>query len=130
MAQVLKKYNWIEYYKIFEGKVRENYRLIISLKDDDTSLKLLSELGYEFDPYGKTLIDCKVGSYYFWTTNIYLDPDDDEVAVDTIDIHHRLSESNFFEIEKKGIDFAAPLVETWFGIKKENIIDIVAQLIY
>ena len=127
----MKKCNWVEYYKEFEGKVRDEYRLIISLKDDDTSLQLLSSLGYEHDSDGKKLADCKVGSYYFWTANIFLDPDDDDdVEVDTIDIHHRLSESIFFEIEKKGIDFAAPLVEKWFGIKKENIVDIVAQLIY
>ena len=125
----MKKCNWVAYYKEFEGKVRDEYRLIISLKDDDTSLQLLSCLGYEHDSDGKKLLDCKVGSYYFWTANIFLDPDDDDVEVDTIDIHHRLSERNFFEIEKEGIDFAAPLVEKWFGIKRENIVDIVAQLV-
>lgn len=125
----MKKYNWFQYYQEFEGKVREKYRLIISLKDDAASLKLLSDLGYEFDSSCKNLIDCEVGSYYFWTANIYSHPDDDDIEVETIDIHHRLTERNFFEIEEKGIDFTLPLVEKWFGIKKENIVDIVAMLV-
>ena len=120
--------SWDNYYKEFNGKLCENSHLIISLLDNDESIKLLTKLGYKPDPKGKTLKDCKVGSYYFWDTEVCLDPnDEEETMIETIDIHHLLTEEYFFEIESREIDFGHPFVEKWFGIKTKYIINLAAM---
>ena len=119
---------WDKYYEEFNGKLCENSHLIISLLDNDESIKLLTKLGYKFDPEGKKLKDCKVGSYYFWDTEVCLDPnDEEETEIETIDIHHLLTEEYFFEIESRGIDFGHPFVEKWFGIKTKYIVNLAAM---
>ena len=119
---------WDKYYEEFNGKLCENSHLIISLLDNDESIKQLTKLGYKHDPKGKTLKDCKVGSYYFWDTEVYLDPNDkEETNIETIDVHHLLTEEYFFEIESSEIDFGHPFVEKWFGIKTEYIVNLAAM---
>ena len=111
--------SWDNYYKEFNGKLCENRHIIISLLDNDKSTEILTQLGYKFDPEAKTLKDCKVGSYYFWDTEVCLDPnDEEETEVETIDIHHLLTKEDFIKIEIS-LDFAEPFIEKWFGIKKE-----------
>ena len=120
--------SWDNYYKEFNGKLCENSHLIISLLDNDESIKLLTKLGYKSDPEGKTLKDCKVGSYYFCYTEIFLNPnDEEETEIETIDVHHLLTEEDFFEIESREIDFGHPFVEKWFGIKTKYIVNLAAM---
>ncbi len=120
--------SWDKYYEEFNGKLCENSHIIISLLDNNESTKIISQLGYKFDPEGKTLKDCKVGSYYFWDTEVYLEPNDDEENwAKTIDIHHLLTDDYFNEMEENDIDFAKPFVEKWFGIKTKYIINLAAM---
>ena len=120
--------SWDKYYEEFNGKLCENRHIIISLLDNDESIKLLTKLGYNSDPEGKTLKDCKVGSYYFWDTEVLLDPNDDEESwAKTIDIHHLLTEEYFYELEENDIDYAKPYVEKWFGMKTEYIVNLAAM---
>ena len=120
--------SWDNYYQNFNGKLCENRHIIISLLDNDESTKILTQLGYKFDPEAKTLNDCKVGSYYFWDTELLLDPNDDEENwAKTIDIHHLLTEEYFYEMEENDIDYAKPYVEKWFGIKTEYIVNLAAM---
>ncbi|MDC2976795.1 hypothetical protein OAZ92_00400 [Prochlorococcus sp. AH-736-E02] len=122
--------SWEKYYQEFNGKLSASNHLIISLLDNDESIKIITQLGYKFDPQGKTLKDCKVGSYYFWNTEVNLDPmDEEETFVETIDIHHLLTEEHFFEIESREIDFGHPFVEKWFGIKTKYIVNLAAMYI-
>ena len=60
--------SWEKYYQEFISKLSPSNHLIISFLDNDESIKIITQLGYKFDPQGKTLKDCKVGSYYFWHT--------------------------------------------------------------
>ena len=120
--------SWDNYYKEFNSKLCENSHLIISLLDNDESIKLLTKLGYKSDPEGRMLKDCKIGSYYFWNTEVCLDPNsEEETDIETIDIHHLLTEEYFFEIESREIDFGHPFVEKWFGIKTKYIVNLAAM---
>ena len=50
-------------------------------------------MGYKSDPEGKTLKDCKVGSYYFWHTEVFIFPnDEEEIWAKTIDFNHLLTD--------------------------------------
>ena len=88
--------SWEKYYQEFNNKLCPHNNLIISLLDNDESIKIITQLGYKFDPQLKTLKDCKVGSYYFWDTEVNLDPmDEEETCVETIDINHLLTDKYF-----------------------------------
>ena len=120
--------SWDKYYEEFNNKLCQNNHLIISLVNNDETIEIITQLGYKLDLEAKTLNECKVGSYYFWNTEVYLNPnDEEETDIETIDIHHLLSDNCFSKIEQKGIDEAAPLIEKWFGIKKDYIVDAIAM---
>ena len=114
--------SWDRYYQEFKSELLRDRRLIISLKDNEESKKLLNQLGYKFDPEVNDIDNCKIGGYYYWTANIYLNyDDDDDTEIDVIDIHHWITLEWVINYEKNGDEWLIPLVEKWFGIKKEYI---------
>ena len=116
--------SWDNYYQKFQSKLLGDRRLILSLKDNDESKKLLNNLGYKFDPEVEYIDNCKIGGYYFWTANIYLNyDDDDDTEIDVIDIHHSITHEWVVNYEKNDEGWIFPLVEKWFGIKKEYIVN-------
>ena len=119
------KYSWNNYYQEFQSKLLKDRRLILSLKDNEESEKLLNHLGYKFDPKVEQIDNCKIGGYYYWTANIYLNYDDEnDTEIDVIDIHHWITLEWIISYEEKGEEWLIPLVEKWFGIKKEYIANI------
>ena len=83
---------WDKYYQEFQSKLSKDRRLIISLEDNKESEKILNNLGYKFDSEVEHIDNCKIGGYYYWTANIYLNYDDeDDVEIDVIDIHHMIT---------------------------------------
>ena len=120
--------SWDKYYEEFNNKLCQNNHLIISLVNNDETIEIITQLGYKLDLEAKTLNECKVGSYYFWNTEVYLNPNDEqETDIETIDIHHLLTDDYFNEMEENDIDFAKPFVEKWFGIKTKYIINLAAM---
>ena len=114
--------SWDKYYQEFKSELLRDRRLIVSLKDNEESKKLLNQLGYKFDPEVDHIDNCKIGGYYFWTANIYLNyDDDDDTEIDVIDIHHSISRELVINYETNGEEWLFPLIEKWFGIKKEYI---------
>ena len=114
--------SWDNYYQEFKSELLRDRRLILSLKDNEESKKLLNQLGYKFDPEVDDIDNCKIGGYYFWTANIYLNyDDDDDTEIDVIDIHHSISRELIINYETNGEEWLLPLIEKWFGIKKEHI---------
>ena len=82
-------------------------------------------MGYRFDPEVDHIDNCKIGGYYYWTANIYLNyDDDDDTEIDVLDIHHSITLEWAINYEKNDEGWIFPLVEKWFGIKKEYIVNI------
>tara|TARA_B100001989_G_scaffold103465_1_gene72390 strand:+ start:285 stop:1280 length:996 start_codon:yes stop_codon:yes gene_type:complete len=116
--------SWDNYYQEFQSKLLRDRRLILSLKDNEESKKLLNNLGYKFDPEVENIDNCKIGGYYLSTANIYLNYDDEnDTEIDVIDIHHSITLEWVIKYEKNDAEWIFPLVEKWFGIKKEYIAD-------
>ena len=114
--------SWDNYYQEFKSELLRDRRLILSLKDNEESLKLLDKLGYKFDPEDDHIDNCKIGGFYYWKANIYLNYDDeDDTEIDVIDIHHWITLEWVINYEENGDEWLIPLVEKWFGIKKEYI---------
>ena len=87
-------------------------------------------MGYKSDPEGKTFKDCKFGSYYFWDTKVFIDPNDNEENwAKTIDIHHLVKDEYFYEMEGNDIDYAKSYLEKKFGIKTEYIVNLVEMYV-
>ena len=113
---------WDKYYQEFQSKLLKDRRLIISLEDNKESEKILNNLGYKFDSEVEHIDNCKIGGYYYWTANIYLNYDDeDDVEIDVIDIHHMITLDWVINYETKGTKWLFPEVERWFGIKGKYI---------
>ena len=115
-------HTWDKYYQEFQSKLLKDRRLIISLEDNKESEKILNNLGYKFDSEVEHIDNCKIGGYYYWTANIYLNYDDeDDVQIDVIDIHHMITLDWVINYETKGTKWLFPEVERWFGIKEKYI---------
>ena len=77
--------SWDNYYRGFQSKLLRDRRLILSLKDNEESKKLLNNLGYKFDPEVEVIDNCKIGGYYFWQAYVYLNYDDEDEEHDEND---------------------------------------------
>ena len=110
--------SWDKYYQEFKSELLRDRRLILSLKDNEESKKLLDKLGYKFDPEVDHIDNCKIGGYYFWTANVYLNYDDDD---DTA------CEKLIKSLYKMNKDFDVPSMKK-FGIDEKNFEDMLENM--
>ena len=114
--------SWSHYYEEFKGKLKLDWRLIISLRDNEESEKVLKELGY-IHGESETIFDVALGEFICVSTGIE-DDDGNENWVETIDIPHAITEEWYDNFDSTGgREWLTPLINKWFGIKQEFIAD-------
>ena len=114
--------SWSNYYEEFKGKLRLDWRLTISLRDNKESEKVLKGLGYVHGEC-ETIYDVGLGEFIYASSGIE-DEDGNENWIDTIDIQHAITEEWYKNFDDTGgREWITPLIKKWFGIKKEFIAD-------